>query len=192
MPRKKQYRKEEVTEKAMKVFWDHGYKATSMRMLEKEMGINLYSIYADFESKEGVFLEVLKRYQKLNQEVILKSLLKSDGDLEDIRRFFYGFVESVKKGKTPNGCLFANTAMELGSADAQVTQQLDLFFRLLREAYLNLLNKAKQKKLLSKKADTDQYANYLVGVTEGVAVIAKVLDEEKIADYIEVSLSVLK
>jgi TetR/AcrR family transcriptional repressor of nem operon len=192
MPRKKKYIREDVTEKAMSVFWNNGYKATSMRMLEKEMGINLYSIYADFNSKEGIFLETLKRYRQLNKEVILKPLIDSDGDLEDIRKFFYGFVQSVKSGKTPNGCLFANTAMEIGNTDAKVLEQLNIFFKILKDAYLNLLINAMKNKQISKNADVDRYANFLVGATEGIAVTSKVLDENKLKDYIETTLSVLK
>jgi len=192
MPRKKQYNKEEVTEKAMGVFWNHGYKATSMRMLEAEMGINLYSIYADFKSKEGVFLESLRRYRQLNKEVILRRLLESDGDLLDIRTFFMEFVHSVKTGKTPNGCLFANTAMEIGATDVRIKEQLDLFFTLLKEAYVNLLTKAKALKQFKTDAPINKYANYLVGITEGISVIAKVLEEDKLTDYIDTAMEALK
>jgi AcrR family transcriptional regulator len=38
------------------------YESTSVRMLEKEMGINQFSIYASFGSKQGV-LKVLKCYK---------------------------------------------------------------------------------------------------------------------------------
>lgn len=192
MPRKKKYNREEVTEKAMQVFWNNGYKATSMRALEEAMGINLYSIYAEFDSKEGVFLETLKRYQQLNKNVILKQLIDSQGDLEDIRQFFYGFVNSVKTGKTPNGCLFANTAMEFGETDEKIMQQLHIFFKLIKKAYVDLLEKAKQKGDLSPSADIHKYANYLITCTEGLSLTAKVLEEQQLSDFIETSLSVLK
>ena len=45
MARKKQYNEAEVIEKAMRLFWRNGYESTSVRMLEKEMGINQFSIY---------------------------------------------------------------------------------------------------------------------------------------------------
>ena len=64
MARKKQYIEEEVIEKAMHLFWRNGYESTSMQMLEKEMGINKFSIYSSFGSKHGVFLESLKSYNK--------------------------------------------------------------------------------------------------------------------------------
>lgn len=192
MPRKKKYIRTEVIEKAMKVFWDNGYKGTSMRMLEKEMGINLYSIYADFESKEGIFIETLDRYRKLNKEVILKPLINSIGDLEDIRVFFKGFVHSVKSGNTPNGCLFANTAMEIGQTDPRVAEQLDIFFRILKDTYITLLEKAAANNQFTQIDKIDQYANFLVGATEGIAVIAKVLDQNKLDDFIETTISALQ
>jgi AcrR family transcriptional regulator len=52
-----------VIEKAMSLFWRNGYQNTSVRMLEKEMGINQFSIYASFGNKHGVFVESLKCYK---------------------------------------------------------------------------------------------------------------------------------
>lgn len=65
MPRKKQYNEQEVIEKAMQLFWRNGYETTSVQMLEKEMGINKFSIYASFGSKDGVF----GKYQMLRKTV---------------------------------------------------------------------------------------------------------------------------
>ena len=191
MPRKKNYSREEVIAKAMKVFWDNGYTATSMRTLEKEMGINLFSIYAGFDSKHGVFLEALEQYQTLNKTVILRKLLESQGELEDVRIFFHDFVTSVKSGQTPNGCLFANTAIEFGETDEAVAKRLQAFFGLLQQAYIQLLQQAQRKGNISETADIEKYANYLVGCTEGVAVIAKVLDEKRISDFIDTTISAL-
>lgn len=63
MARKKEYIEDEVIERAMNLFWRNGYESTSMQMLEKEMGINKFSIYSSFGSKHGVFLESLKSYK---------------------------------------------------------------------------------------------------------------------------------
>ena len=111
--------------------------------------------------------------------------------LEDIRLFFLEFVRSVKSGQTPNGCLFANTVVELGQTDEAVGQSLQGFFDLLQQAYLLLLQKAQAKGKIAATADLEKYANYLVGCTEGIAVIAKVLDEERIEDFIEITISAL-
>ena len=82
------------------VFWKNGYRATSMRMLEKEMGINQFSIYSSFESKLNLFIQSLRKYRQQVRAGLLKILIESDGSLNDIREFMNRFVESVKSGET--------------------------------------------------------------------------------------------
>lgn len=192
MARKKEYDRDEVLEKAMKVFWDNGYANTAMRDLQIAMGINQFSIYSEFESKHGLFIEVLKRYKLLNKEVILKKLMNSNGSIADIERFFRDFVKAVKSGQSANGCLFANTAMEIGNTDPDVKQQLRGFFDLLKTTFIRLLEKSKSRREIDANSDITKLANYLVGVTEGMALTAKVLNEEDLNDFIEVTIKTLK
>jgi len=192
MPRTKQYSEKDVIEKAVAVFWKNGYAQTSIRDLEKEMGINQFSIYSSFGSKRGVFLRALAHYKSQVKEIFLTDLSNSAGKLEDIRKFLNGFVLSVKSGRTPNGCLMANTAMDMGSNDKEVKIQLTLFFELLKEVFEEVLNKAKQRKELSEDANVERYANFLLGCTEGLAVTAKVLEEDQLKDFIDVTVKALK
>lgn len=191
MPRKKQYKEEDVIEKAMNTFWLHGYEGTSIRQLETAMGINQFSIYASFGSKKGVFLKALSHYKANIKSIFLSQLLDSEGDLEDIRCFFNEFIDSIKSGRTPNGCLMANTAMDMGTTDEAVRLELRLFFDVLKEAFTQLLIKSKQNRVFSADADVEQYANYLVGCTEGLAVTAKLLDDKQLSDFVAVAMKSL-
>lgn len=192
MARRKQYVEEEVIEKAMNVFWENGYASTSIRELEKEMGINQFSIYSSFGNKKGVFLRALSHYKNKVKEIFLAELIKSDGSLSDIQNFLQSFVHSVKSGRTPNGCLMANTAMAIGSKDKEVKIQLNVFFELLKNVFKDVLQKSKAKKEISKNADIEAYANYLVVCTEGLAVTSKVMSQKALNDFIELSLGNIK
>jgi AcrR family transcriptional regulator len=64
-----------------------GIKNTSVRMLEKEMGINQFSIYASFGNKHGVFLESLKCYKTKIYSIFEKLQNRTDG-VNDIKVFF--------------------------------------------------------------------------------------------------------
>ena len=75
MGRLKKYNREEVLQKAVDVFWEHGYENTSVRLLEDRLGINQKSLYAEFKNKENLFLEVLKHYQLFQGKHILAALL---------------------------------------------------------------------------------------------------------------------
>ncbi len=192
MSRKKQYEEKEVIQKAMNTFWLHGYEGTSIRQLETAMGINQFSIYAGFGSKKGVFLKALSHYKANIKLIFLSDLLNSEGALKDIRNFFNAFIQSIISGRTPNGCFMANTAMDMGTSDEAVRIELRLFFKVLKDAFTQLLIKSKQNGELGINVDVDQYANYLVGCTEGLAVTAKILDEQQLQDFVDVTMRSLK
>ena len=54
--------REEALEKALQLFWQHGYEGTSMADLMQAMGMNKPSIYAAFGNKEELFRKALQRY----------------------------------------------------------------------------------------------------------------------------------
>ena len=76
MARRKNYIEEEVIEKAMTLFWRNGYETTSMHMLEQEMGINKFSIYSSFGSKQGVFLQMALKTSNSSFMILWKYVLK--------------------------------------------------------------------------------------------------------------------
>ena len=49
-------------EKAMLVFWRHGYEASSLNDLTAAMGITPPSLYAAYGDKRRLFLEAVRRY----------------------------------------------------------------------------------------------------------------------------------
>jgi TetR/AcrR family transcriptional repressor of nem operon len=184
MPRKKQYDPEKVLDQAMYVFWKNGYRSTSLRMLEKELGINQFSIYSSFESKHNLFVSVLKRYRKHMREGVLQILINSDGDVEDIRTFFNAFVDTVQSGDTPSGCLIANTAAEIGASDKEIHQALRDHFNMLEKVFYDLLEKSQQNGQLPEDMDLNAKAKYLVTCTEGLSLSCKIMDQADLKTFI--------
>jgi len=62
MGRPKNYSREEVLEKAMPVFWKHGFSDTSLQELERATGVNKSGLYAEFRDKEDLFVACLRHY----------------------------------------------------------------------------------------------------------------------------------
>jgi len=62
MGRPKSFRREEVLEKAMPVFWKHGFADTSLQELERATGVNKSGLYTEFRDKEDLFLASLGHY----------------------------------------------------------------------------------------------------------------------------------
>jgi AcrR family transcriptional regulator len=62
MGRPKNFSREEVLEKAMPVFWKHGFADTSLQDLERATGVNKSGLYTEFRDKEDLFLACLRHY----------------------------------------------------------------------------------------------------------------------------------
>ncbi|MBU2920974.1 TetR/AcrR family transcriptional regulator [Winogradskyella psychrotolerans] len=183
MARKKQYNETEVLEKAMRLFWKNGYETTSMQMLEKEMGINKFSIYASFGSKQGLFLESLKHY-KSKVHAILDKLKKGTNGVEDIKQFFYDSVSSNFKDDNLKGCLITNTYNEFSEKDDELIQEQMHFFM----DNLKALITEKLQMDASKDEETiKKQANYLLLAKHGLAAAARVNTKAEIEDYIEMT-----
>jgi AcrR family transcriptional regulator len=62
MVRPRNFSREEVLEKALPVFWKHGFADASLQILEKATGVNKSGLYSEFSGKEDLFLESLRFY----------------------------------------------------------------------------------------------------------------------------------
>lgn len=183
MPRTKKYNEQEVLEKAMNLFWRNGYESTSMQMLEKEMGINKFSIYSSFGNKHGLFIESIKTYKsKVNG--FFEKLKKSNNGVNDIKEFFYDSVSVCYEKGNEKGCLVTNTYNEFSDKeDELVNFEMTNFMESLKELFIEKISvdKTKDKRTILKQA------NYLLLAKHGLAAATRVNSKEEIEDYIEMT-----
>jgi len=183
MARKKEYIEEEVVDKAMFLFWKNGYENTSMQMLEKEMGINKFSIYSSFGSKHGLFIKSLKSY-KSRTHVIFDKFNKASNGVEDIKQFFYDSVNNSFEDDSQKGCLLTNTYNEFSESEDQlIKEHMNSFMDNLKELFIQKLkidgNKSEETIL--------KQANYLLLAKHGLAAASRVNTQKEIEDYIEMT-----
>ena len=181
MARQKKYKEKDVVEKAMNLFWKNGFESTSMQMLEKEMGINKFSIYSSFGSKNGLFLESLKRY-KVELNRIMDKLRSSDNGAEGIKQYFYDFLEFSKESNLGKGCLVTNTANEIDSiADLEITEALTNSTNDVKQLFAYSLEKDKSKN----KQIIEQQSDYLLLAMFGLSSASRVFSQSQLHNYIE-------
>ena len=73
MGRPKEFDEHEALMKAMRLFWVHGYKATSIQDLVDGMGIGRGSLYGTFGGKRALFMRALRHYDQEARESIYQS-----------------------------------------------------------------------------------------------------------------------
>ena len=136
MPWEKRFDVEQSLDKAMHIFWAHGYKATSMQDLVDNLSINRGSLYDTFGDKHSLFLAALNRYDKTLCEEKLGALRTGVSALEGIRKLFNDWVEALSNDSARAGCFLTNAAIELSAHDAEVGEivarnqtQTEAFFR---------------------------------------------------------------
>ncbi|PKA97319.1 TetR family transcriptional regulator [Flavobacteriaceae bacterium MAR_2009_75] len=181
MARKKQYIETEVIDKAMNLFWRNGYETTSMQMLEKEMGINKFSIYSSFGSKNGVFLKSLDCYKK-KLNTLLSKLRASEMGIESIREYFFDFIAFSKETEFGKGCLITNTANEIGTdADEKIKETLSQFTNEVRQVFLDSLKRDGNLNEL----ELEQKADYLIISMFGLSSATRIFNPTQLENYIE-------
>jgi AcrR family transcriptional regulator len=62
MARPRNFNREGVLEKALPVFWKHGFADASLQELEMATGVNKSGLYSEFSGKEELFLASLRFY----------------------------------------------------------------------------------------------------------------------------------
>lgn len=175
MPRPKEFVPDEVLSQAMVLFWERGYDATSIRDLEKRLGINRFSLYSTFGGKRRLFLAALRQYRRNVVVKRLTALERFCPGLEAVRRFFEEAVEiNATKTNKLRGCLMTNTAVELGLQDEEIAAAAREHLKLLEQFFYRALLKARRDGEIRKDKSLRDLARFLTNAAQGLGVIFKV------------------
>ena len=118
--RPRQFDVDQVLDRSIDVFWQHGFAGTTTRTLEDELEISQSSLYNAFGSKDGLFDQVVERYtQRLDREVL--SLLDRPGVGRPELLSFIDAVVAWVDDDRHRGCLVLNLAAEGADRDDRLT-----------------------------------------------------------------------
>jgi len=171
--RRKTYDRDEVATRAMKLFWERGYHATSTRDLTEAMGVNAYSLYAEFGSKEGLYNAAIARYEALVVEAHFGGLETESASLEQIRDVFVFFGENGSRDGSHMGCLLCNASVELAPNAEGSEASTARFIDRLRRAFHSALTHAEAQGRLIDDAPIEQLAALLPTVLIGIFVLSR-------------------
>ena len=175
--RKRSFDKQEVLDKAMRLFWASGYSGTSLSDLTTALGINKPSLYAAFGNKEQLFKASIEHYIKCYGAPHWEKLLEpAETPLESrLKAFLYAIVDLVSDTTLPQGCLFVKSTCESGSQaiPEDITSALNSIGRENEKALTAFLDKEQAIGNLPKDTDANQLATYLMAVLYGIGVLAK-------------------
>lgn len=181
MPRTKAYNKTAVLEKAMNLFWKNGYKTTSVTQLEKEMGINKFSIYSSFGSKNELFQASIRCYAD-RLDSILSKLQQTPEGKDAIRQYFYDFIDFSEEEGLQKGCLITNTANEdIAVNHPKIKSLLFSYTTKIRDVFASKLREEQSYT----EEEVQQKADYLFIAMFGFSSASKIFSSKQVENYIQ-------
>jgi TetR/AcrR family transcriptional regulator, transcriptional repressor for nem operon len=173
MGRLKAFDENEVLDRAIDCFWQHGYEATSVRDLADRMGIGGASLYNAYGDKRALFVAALARYAERSMRERIARLEKSGRPKEAIRAFLAEIIERSLADPDRKGCLLVNSALDVAPHDAEIGRVIAGCFGELRAFFRRNLDAARAAHQVPRQTDLDELAGHLLGVVLGVRVLAR-------------------
>jgi AcrR family transcriptional regulator len=119
--RPRSFDRDVALERAMQVFWRHGYEATSINALTAALEISPPSLYAAFGDKERLFMEAVNRYLSRPGACAAAALAEEPTARGAIERLLENSAAELTRSGQPAGCMvvMAATNISVGSARVQ-------------------------------------------------------------------------
>lgn len=122
MGRPRQFDEQTVLERAMNLFWEKGFQATSMQDLVAELGINRASLYTTFGDKEQLYQQSLEHYLASNGEHVQSLFQANNHDIKKgLKAWLLGSYKPEKNRLEPSGCFLVSATSEMSCFEEQGT-----------------------------------------------------------------------
>lgn len=162
---------EEALEKALGIFWEHGYEGATMADLTAAMGMNKPSIYAAFGNKEELFRKALLKYQS-GPVAYVAEALKEPTARQVVEKFLVNSAESLTCEDNPRGCMIVQGALSCGPGAAQIQQQLIANRHAYEDALRQRFESAQTQGDLPQHVNPSELAKYVATIHQGMSVQA--------------------
>lgn len=174
MPRVKQFDEAEILNKAMELFWEKGFHATSMQDLVSHLGINRASLYDTFGSKEALFQNAVEHYIEVSGSCI-RTLFAEENDVRvGLKKLFDMAINESLCDLSKKGCFVVNTTTELIPGDAAIQEMLQKNRENMEAVFVDYIQKGIDKGQIDASKNAQDVGLMFFGLYNGLRVLAKV------------------
>jgi TetR/AcrR family transcriptional repressor of nem operon len=191
--RTKEFNEDEILKKAIKIFWEKGYNATSIHDLIDELGIGRSSIYHAFGDKHSLFVKALELYQ-LEGTAKIKGIIDNSPTLKNaVKTLLDGVVDDILVNGCPKGCFKVNSEVEVAAQDELIKKLLYNDDLIIEDSLHNAFKKGQQNGELSTSKDPLALARFFCNTIAGMRVYAKFRSERQFfEDIANTALSIIE
>lgn len=172
--RPKIFDREDALEKAMTLFWQHGYEGTSLSDLVAATGAKAPTLYAEFTNKEGLFRAVLEHYVARFTCQYETCLFSKTGSVTEVLETFLTTIAKCFTAEgTPAGCFIVTTSSGLGASSQDIADTIKARHTVQDRSLARFLAERQQQGELSSHCDINHVAKYLSCIIRGMSVSAR-------------------
>lgn len=164
--------REAALQKAMLVFWRHGYEASSLSELTAAMGVTPPSLYAAFGDKKRLFLEAVRRYMEepdISEEIIRRAPTAHQAVVD----FLTGAAMGCTQKGRPAGCLLSNGSTNCSPASSDVQRTMTRLRARIEKSLEERIRQGLEQGELAASADPAVLAAFFMSVARGMALQAQ-------------------
>ena len=192
MARTKAFDKDEVLNKAMDLFWEKGFHATSIQDLVDHLGINRASMYDTFGGKDQLFMQSLQLYLQKNKANIqeIRHILRGKSTKALLSEYLY---KSVSKEKLfhQKGCFAANTTSELSRENDKICSVLTNNMEENIQYFEIVIRIGQEREEIDKNKDARHLARHLFVFLNGLNIVSKLKLKESLFTIVDAQLDFL-
>lgn len=174
MPKSVLFDRDDIIRKVTDLFWQKGYKGTSMQNLVDVTGLNRSSFYNSFGDKFQLFEESMRSYQKIQHEMLERAFLDEKSPKQGIISLFEGIRDEIRTNETNRGCFFTNCTSELGNEDDKIRSFLEANMKGVVSTFETLIKNAQEAGEIDQSKDVRQLALYLFSSLQGLRITSMI------------------
>jgi TetR/AcrR family transcriptional regulator, transcriptional repressor for nem operon len=164
---------EDVLDKAIAVFSESGFHATSLGKLTAAIGITEGSLYKAFRDKRAVFLAAFERYVELRSARLRQELARVQTGRERVRAVLALYVEYCHGSQGRRGCLVVGSAVDLASSDKEMARRVADVLKVHEKRLIDCILQGQQDGSIDTGLDAQSTGRLLLCVLQGMRVLGK-------------------
>ena len=173
MPRQRLYDREQSLDKAVNLFWEQGFHATSLKDLERALDMRPGSIYAAFGSKQALFEAALDRYAARGLDDLDKKLAEYASPIEGLAAYVRALGELREPAAPSRACLLVKSLLELGDREPLAKNKADSLLAAMEQHFVDAFRAAQANGELGPEQDPTMLGRRLQAEVMGLRAYAQ-------------------